>query len=351
MSGRTTQTPINRRGFMKIVVATAVGATAVGAGGAVLKDKMSAADAVITTSSNPVPSTFAPAAATPLPAVDRLSELAGIQAENLRLQSELDAALRRLDSAESSTSNQQNTNSALTTQLQESNLQVSVLAGLITLYEQLEATPLVGAVTNGLDVVGGKVTDFFDDIPTINEGLILGRDALTKFESDIPLLEAGRKWLITQTDKLSRFHAILESAIVLALEKAEPFFKMLNDWFQKVMGWVPFGLGDKAAAIWGAMTDILVETPATVSGLNSQITSPITTWVGEDYEEAPLLSGLIRPIREQVIVATEQALNKAAHMKTAYNNQLHLPTQAALTSHNLLCEQIAAYREANNLTA
>jgi predicted nucleic acid-binding Zn-ribbon protein len=96
---------------------------------------------------------------------DLLARLASAQAENLRLQSELDAAHRRLTSLESANGDTTQANSALQTELASANNRVSLLAGLLALYEQLEDLDLAETVNSGLDAFGLAIDELVGELP------------------------------------------------------------------------------------------------------------------------------------------------------------------------------------------
>jgi hypothetical protein len=58
------------------------------------------------------------------------------------------------------------------------------------------------------------------------------------------------------------------------VEAAGPFLQMINDWFAGIKKWLPFGMGETAVTVMQSITTLLIETPANVTGLNTNISQP-----------------------------------------------------------------------------
>ena len=132
MSSEMLESGINRRRFLKATVAAAATATVAGAGATLLRDKKPP------TIVGPRPQRFQQpvhlTADSNQEAEELFSRLASAEAENVRLQSQLNSAKRRLESKQStiSTTNRSETESLLS-QLDDMSLQVGVLSGLVAL--------------------------------------------------------------------------------------------------------------------------------------------------------------------------------------------------------------------------
>ncbi len=149
---------VSRRGFLKAITVTGAAAIAAGAGAAALKQKPEA-PATITTAAATAPLAIATPVAATAPQDEILARLAAAQAENMRLQAALDAANRQLATYQLQNQDSSAAAEALNVQLSEANAQISVLAGLVALYEQLEEIDVETVVENGLTAVSaGAVT-------------------------------------------------------------------------------------------------------------------------------------------------------------------------------------------------
>ncbi len=335
---------VSRRGFLKAITATGAAAVATGAGVALLKQNPDTPAAVTTVSSAPL------AASTPVTAAapqnETLARLAAVQAENMRLQAALDAANRQLETYQLQNQDASAAAESLNAQLGEANAQIGVLAGLVALYEQLDEIDVETVVENGLTAVSDTLTNLLDDVPSLEESIQAGHTALAEVENNIPLLENGRIWLENHTGKLNAYFQNVENMLQDAVESAGPFLQMLNDWFESLRKWLPFGLGQKAANVMQSIATLLIETPATVSGLDTNVAQPLAAWLNQDSDgEILLRKNVIKPLRENVLTKTEQTVGKAKETYQVYTAQLKEPAQTAVTNQRAIRKMIALYRE------
>lgn len=347
----TSDQQVSRRGFLKAAAVTGAAAVVTGTGAATIMQQ--SANAPLTTTVVSAP-TALPAAPLPNPAYttanEMLAKLAAAQAENVRLQAALDAATRQLTGVSSDNQDSMAATEALNVQLGEANNQIGILAGLVSLYEHLDSVDVETAVENGLTAVSGTINNILDDIPTLEEGLAMGELALAEVENHIPLLDNGRLWLDNHTEKLNTYFVAIENILAEVLESAGPILEMLNNWFEGIKKWLPFGIGQKAANVMQSITMLLIETPATISGLDTNITQPLSVWLAADNDnEIPLRKNLIKPIREQVLAQTTNVVGKTKQIEAAYAEQLRDPVESAVSSQRAIRGLIAAYREENQI--
>jgi hypothetical protein len=341
---------VSRRRFLKAVTLTAVAATATGAGAALI-NKQSAPP------SPPIPPLTSPSLPQapivtngPSPDMaDLWARLTQSQAENMRLQASLSAMERQVAALEQQVSGQGSATEQLTVELAGANQQVSLLAGLVALYEQLEGVDVSAALDEGFSAVSETITQWVEEIPTLDEGIELGRQALDDLENHIPLLENGRIWLDSQVDKVQLYYRAIELLLEAAVETLGPFLQMLNEWFQKVNRWLPFNLGQQATDIMDSITTLLAETPHTVNGLNTNIAQPLDVWLSREDGDTALRRRVVKPLREGVLAKTKEATSKAQQVQSVYQTQLLAPAQTAVDAQRAFRTQIAQYRELHQI--
>jgi hypothetical protein len=339
---------VNRRSFLKGAAVTALAATAVGAGAAKLNQQSQ------TTTIEVAPESVVPPVQTAVSNLatepsETIAQLAAVQAENLQLQVALEAAQNQIETMRQADITSTTQTEALTIQLDDANNQIGLLAGLVALYEQLDDVDLSTVLENGLTAVSTTITDLVDDLPTLEEGLQAGETALNEFEAQIPLVQNGRTWLNDQTEKLELYFSTIEKILEKTVDRIGPFFDMLNDWFDGVKKWLPFGIGEKATEVMQSITVLLLETPETINGVRTNIKEPLNLWLSDDANEVPLQQNLLNPIRNEVLSKTRSTSGKAKQIEGAYQNQLVLPVETAVSQHQTLRERIAHYRTEHNI--
>lgn len=352
---------VSRRSFIKVATVTAVAAAATGGGAALLK--RGAPPVVISTNPPIAPAvaggvidvypTLAPAvAAMGQPAAgseELLAQLAASQAENMQLRAQLDQALRDLEAARAGERDARGAHDTLNLELDGARMQLGVLGGLVALYEQLDGADLGGVVENGLGVVGEKLGELVGGVPALSLGLDGGQLALSEIEAHIPLLDNGRQWLSVQAEKMRGFYAEVEGWLQRAVDRVGNFLEMLQEWFEGIRRWLPFGAGEKAAGVMGALTTLLAETPSTIAGLDTNIAQPLDVWLQRIDGEPALQRRLLRPMRDEVIARARTTADQANQVGTLFEEQLAAPARAALSNRAALRQAISDYRTQNQI--
>ncbi len=348
MKNTQSKPDLSRRRFIKGAVFTTAAAAATGAGAALLKKPAATTTAV---------STQTPAAliaTSPPPIVQdnakSLAQMAALHAENTRLQSALETAQAQLAALQSGSQTTTLEAENLRMELASANERLTVLGGLLTLYEELENISLEDVVTEGVTAVSEELTALLDQIPMLQEGVAVSRAALDAFEEKIPLLENGRVWLAAQTTKMETFMANIEQFVQDAAEKAGPFIEMFVDWMEKVLRWLPFGLGEKSANILNAIVALLTETPATLSGLQVNVSEPMAMLLGPtDQPEASIRTQMVQPVRDQVLAKAEKVIVLSQNVDTAYREKVASPTETAVARRQAIQQMITTYRQEHQI--
>lgn len=334
---------LNRRNFLKAATLTAVAAAATGTGAALLR---------------PQPAS-PPSAPVSLPLIANtdcdsgavLAQLASAQADNVRLQAALDAAQRELAALRQNSTNASSQAEALSVELASASNHVSVLSGLLALYEQLEQVDVSAVVQGGISAVSDSLTNLLNGVPGLDEGITISQQALTDLENHIPLVENGRIWLAAQVTKLQTYFNGIQSLLETAVDTVGPFLQMLNTWFQDVLSWLPFGMGDKAAQIAQSITDLLTETPPTISGLTTNIAQPLDVWLARDETQTTVLhKTLITPLRQNLLAKTAETVAHIQTTQTTYQTELVAKVETAVSTRQQIHDLVIQYRQKHQLS-
>lgn len=113
--------------------------------------------------------------------------------------------------------------------------------------------------------------------------------------------------------------------------------------------WLPFGVGDRAAQVMAALTNVLDETPNTIHGLRRNLADPLDSWVGKDGQEAPIRAELLRPLKETTLQRSGVVVERARETGSTFEAQVQAPVQQVIAQRRQLREQIIAYRQANEI--
>ena len=354
MANEAIKQEVDRRGFLRAAAAATLAAAAAGTGAALLVDQKRAGQITV---SQPFESFPVPAAAnSSAEFVNLRSQMAGLQAENFRLQTQLAAAQGQLDLIDRTRDQQYGSQvEPMRLQLDEANSlvaslggQVALLGGLVELYEHLDDVDLAAVAGEGVATVSSILSGVIEEVPAVAEGIQAGRDALDDFEEQIPSLEEGQRWLIEQVDVLNGFYIALEEALQNSAEVAGTFLQKLNHWFQDILKWLPFGIGDRAATTMSALADLLERVPETIEGAQTRVAGPLDQWLEKDGEVTRVQKQLIKPVRISALDKASRTVSQVEALDSIYQARLAEPVIAAAEQQRLIREQITAYRQ-NNL--
>ena len=290
-------------------------------------------------------------------ASDLFARLVKAQAENVRLKAELAASQRQLESARSALVEQDGAAAeAWQRQLDEANAQVNslgeqvnILNGLVSLYEQLEEIDLAAVAAGGIATLGGALSVLGQQTPLVSQGLQAGQVALAELEEQLPALEEARGWLIEQTEILARAYGMVEYALQEAVEAAGDLLQMFADWFDGIRKWLPFGIGEKAALLVTALTELLAETPVTIVGARDNVALPLALWLDRKDGQTRLQRRVIKPVREQALDQAAIAVDQVQMVQSAYQVELAEPVEATLNRQRVVRDLINQYRQEHTL--
>lgn len=341
---------VSRRDFLRTATLTAAAAVAAGGGTAWFLRSNETGEMAITVSEATVPRVMPEISAPPaLDLTDEVAwlqqQLAAAQADNVTLRTQIDLLQNDLGSTRALEAESRTARDSTAQQLDAANNRIGVLAGLVALYDQLDQIDLGDVVENGLGAVGERLGELLDGAPDLVAGLDNGQLALAEMEAQIPLLENGRLWLDNQVARVETFYGEVEAWLQQAVERAGDFFELLADWFEGLRKWLPFGIGEKAAGVMGALTTLIATTPETVAGLNTHVKQPLDAWLAHEDGVPALQKRVVLPIRDEVITNARTAVDRAQQTGQTFSEQLQLPAQNIIASRHNLRQAIQDYKQ------
>jgi uncharacterized coiled-coil protein SlyX len=353
MSNELIQPPINRREFIKAAALSAVVATSAGTTAALLVERNKG--------STPLPSLIQdieiPVIEQGQRAAELITHLTAVQVENARLRTQLRAAEGKLEVVEMQKNGREtDIPNALRAQLENSANQnitlaeeVTLLSGLVALYEHLEAIDLESVLNSGIMTVEGAFDDLLLQVPIVQEGLATGQEAIIDLESQIPSLESGRLWLVGQFDTLGTHLDDLEMTLKEAIKTAGPILHQLGEWFQAISKWLPFGIGDKAGATMDSLSQVLQDILQTKEDLPDQIAGPLANLLEKEGDATAIERYLIIPLRKDLINPTAQAMEQTGSLGKMFKADLVAPFSAAVEERKKIGALIADYRQSQQI--
>lgn len=342
MTSGTVDSGMDRRRFIKISGAAAITATAAGAAAALLRGSGGSSSGG--TSGDSLTDPVIASHEYTGEVLELTGRLASVEAENVRLKSELQLVKNQLESRVPSTTEKQLSEN-LHLQLESTTRQVGLLSGLLLLYEQMEALNLDDVVVEGINNVDGAMRDLVEAVPVVAEGILTGQLALDELEDEIPLIEEGHRWLTTQMNHLESYYQSIERSLETAVDSSGPLLHKLNDWFHSVLKWLPFGIGERAAQVMDSLAELVGEIPGTTSHADSKILSPLGSLLGGEGDETGIRHRVIEPVRKQALTPSLQLVDETDHLNTRFRDDLLNPVSEKVERKRALRASIKQYRE------
>ncbi len=345
MTARETPSP-DRRQFLTAALAATAGSVATGSALALINRPRQGAAPL--PSSLPQPPA-APAAAAPVQAAspDMLARLATAEAENTRLRAALDAAERRLSIAEGDGEAAGGEIELLRGELASANSRAGLLAGLVALFEQLETVDVEGTVSKGINRVAGYFADLALELPELTDSLMDGELALDWFEEELPALVSARSWLGEQLGRLALTWDLVNVVLRETLEKVDPVLDLIQAWFDKLLGWVPFEWGRRARGVMSALFGLMEETPRTIEGGQREVMVSLDKWFKPEAGQADpaIRTRLFTPLRERTIRSARRAVDQVGSVQKSFQQDLVAEMARAAADRQEIRRQITRYRQ------
>jgi hypothetical protein len=140
-----------------------------------------------------------------------------------------------------------------------------------------------------------------------------------------------------------------EMTLNSVLKVGGSFLQLLNRWFEDILKWLPFGIGENALAIMSSLDDLLASVPETLDGLQANVARPLDVWLERDGADNRLQRRLIKPVREEALDRADSTVSRLADVHDVYQVRLREPVTALAERQRLVREQIAQYRQNNFL--
>jgi hypothetical protein len=283
-----------------------------------------------------------------LPAAVQPNE--AIEAKALRdpsadLQAELDAALGQVDSLTTELAAYKTRTADLEAQLASTEGRVGLLGGLLALYNQLDELALDDVVEGGLDELGFWIDQALSHVPILRRGLATADRLLGQLEASLPSIEDGIGWLQGVVNRLADALQVMEDSLEETVEPLQPLASKLADFVDKILGWLPFGVGKRVQRGLEGILAVLTHIPELVRSMDSLVLAPLGDWFSGDDEQPAIQSGLIKPVKEDALRPAERLAADVEVVDKQLAEKLADPARARMSARKPVREEIRRYRE------
>lgn len=228
----------------------------------------------------------------------------------------------------------------------ESNSAGEVMAGqqiLLDLYETMDRIGLDRLILTALAAMGVSLNGLRLGATALRRTVDLIDGLVERFEAVVPTIVAGIEAVEGFLQTVDGHIADLERLIGNALEEAAPLTEAVDRFFQKLLSYLPFGIGERiqqAAQEMAAAVNLL---PRGARLLRQQIVSPLRTWFPVD-EAADMRAVLFAPARRDLLAPARTLLDDLVAFSARWEEELQTPIAEAVARRDEIRSQIAEYK-------
>jgi len=225
--------------------------------------------------------------------------------------------------------------------------ELAQMLGLLDLYQELDKIGLDGILQKGLAAVALPLEAVAVGARTLSRGLEWTEKALLSLAEALPTAQESLLWLEAQVSAVASGLEKVQTSVSTALDRAtnNAIGAALEDFTNKVLDNLPFGLGDKFRDALEGLVALVTSVDELVMGVNTFLLEPLRDkWFSE--EEGKGVGGtFVDPLIGNVLDPLEAHLVDLSVLADNWQNELMNPSQKALVQRSQIREEIARYKE------
>ncbi len=223
--------------------------------------------------------------------------------------------------------------------------ELNKLRALVGLYEQLERFGLDTLISNGMGIIRGALDTVKAGVGLIRNGIGAAENALKAFLAFVDTLRGAVNGVAQILNDLTQKFQAAEGVVTAALGNAAPLAQSIGDFFNSVLGLIPFGVGDNMRRALTALTDLIRAIPASIEAVTTQVFKPLRDWFFPATGEPLVRTNLVNPIINNVLEPNKKLLADLETLLQKWENDFTKPVQSALDDRARVRKQIVALKE------
>jgi hypothetical protein len=234
------------------------------------------------------------------------------------------------------------------TALEATNGRLTQTSQLVSLWEQLDAVGLDGAVEGGLSTMSGALAALLTPALALQGGLASARGLLANFELALPDFASAMHWLGEQVVRLKvGLWAVESSAVETAGTAAAGIAAAFTGFVGFVIDHLPFNIGDRVRATLSSTQGVLTN----ITEMTDSAADKVMLKISQKVDDGPQSwkRTLVDPLKAEALNRADEVLAAVNSTDAAYQQALKAPAETALQQRKALREQIAAFKAANGL--
>ena len=217
---------------------------------------------------------------------------------------------------------------------------------LIGLYDQLDQVRLDDTVSTGMHSVLGSINNTTGHAQRLRDGLLVAKDNINQLDQGLAILDEGLVRVEGMITSLSVLMQGLEDRLQAAGEPVAPITDALGSLFTNMISYIPFG--ERIQASIDGIQALIGSIPESIASLNDNLITPLrSTFFPRDGDNIQVR--LLEPLTNVLFSPAEWTLNGLASLADTWDKELEQPAQDMIEKRAILREEIAAYKEREEL--
>ena len=229
-------------------------------------------------------------------------------------------------------------------------IELTKLRALVALYEQLEKVGLDAILQTGMNVVRGALDTIKGGVNLMRSGVTTAETALRNFQTMLDGLQsvahAAEQVL---NDLAQKFHAA-EGLVIAVLGTALPLADSIAGFFNTLLDKIPFGVGDNIRNAAKALTDLVRAIPTTIDTLTNHLLKTLQDYFFPASGTPAVKSSLIDPITNNMLEPLKKLLDDTDTLVSRWEIDFTQPVLSALDQRDKIRQEIAQYKQQNDMT-
>lgn len=267
-----------------------------------------------------------------------------------------DEPLKQLDAAQKQASELQKQNGDLQAQLSDMEAQLSdmqndliVHKGLVALYSTLESIPMDTVIAGALGGYKALLDGLKGGVDVLRGAVKAAEGALDGLQNTFTLIRGA---LVVAEGGVANVGALLKNVQDLlntTTAPAQPFIEQARQFFDDLLGKIPFGAGDQIRKTVNGTVGLVVAVPSMLSSVKDGLIAPLRDGWFSDDSAKNLQGALIEPLKQNLLEPIVKFLDDVEATLGRWESDVSKPINAALADREAVRKQIGDYRQQHGL--
>ncbi|MGB3904864.1 MAG: hypothetical protein WBB22_08075 [Anaerolineae bacterium] len=230
----------------------------------------------------------------------------------------------------------------------ESEAELIKLRSLLALYENLERVGIDAILSAGVAALSISLEGLEKGITALESGVGLVDAGVTALEETFPAMRRGLRVVESLLVSMENRVTQLQELMTEIQEVVSPLSDAVGSFLSALVERIP-GVGPAILDALDRISELVGSLPEAIGDVRSKLVEPLREDWFTDDEESGFKGRLLNPLQENLLEPLEEFLDHLASAIDDWQEQLVNPVEQALTEREDIREQIARYREREDI--